>query len=86
MLPDEQKEEDQTPPEIEKNLRQSLNDLLYEAHSPDNDTFIGSKLTKRVSMSALINHKKHLNENVMEEQVLEDMNDSQYEKLSLSNN
>jgi hypothetical protein len=36
-------------------------------------------------MSALINHKKNLNENVMEEQDLEDMNDSQYEKLSHEN-
>jgi hypothetical protein len=60
---DEAKDEDQTPPELEKNmknLRQSLNDLLHEAHSPDNDTFAGSKLAppKRVS-TALINRRKN---------------------------
>ena len=83
-------EEDQTPPELEKNMKnlhQSLNDLLHEQHSPDNDNFVGSKLTKRVS-TPLINRQRHLI--VLEEKEendslnqSKDRNQYQYEDLDV---
>lgn len=53
-----------------KSLHQSLNDMLHEKHSPENDNFGGSKLAKGVSMQAMINRKRL---NVLEEK---DENDS----------